>query len=645
MTPDLSAGQTPEPDRARSARLAHLRHELGTPLNAIIGYAEMLLEDDQAEAGSSVRSELETIERSGRTLFSLVSDLLAPAKMDAGLAGLSVSEIAATIRERLKTPLDIVLTSSAHLLQQTGLADPPGRGADLQRIHSAALQLGTLLDDLTTLDARDDGRGVPRTDMESSANLAIHALLEEDSRSGRGRGGRAGEEHASLLVVDDSETNRDILTRILERQGHDVQAAASGREALDLLAHHPVDLVLLDILMPGMNGFELLQELKADKTLPQVPVIFISALDDTLGKVQAFRAGGVDYVTKPFQSEEVVARVENQLKISRLQTNLARQNEELVRKNEELLRAQQRTDLVFSALADALPGTILDGKYRLDEKIGSGGFGAVFRGLHLGLDLAVAIKVFRPIVGNDTPDALERFRQEGIAASRIKHPNAVEIFDNGISMTGIAYLVMELMNGHTLETELRRGGSLSPERTAAILIPVCEALAEVHAAGIVHRDISPENIYLHQGKKGEVVKLLDFGLSKMLGDPSGPTHLSLTMPGSVAGTPAYIAPERLMDKGCDGRSDIYSLGVIMYRMLSGKLPFDPADAGHFALAMMQVTSDPRPLSALGVDVPENVDRLVRRTMAKEPGERPTATELAQLLARLISPADDGSLAG
>ena len=130
----------------------------------------------------------------------------------------------------------------------------------------------------------------------------------------------------------------------------------------------------------------------------------------------------------------------------------------------------------------------------------------------------------------------------------------------------------------------------------------------------------------------------------MLGDPSGHTHLA-DDPGSVVGTPAYIAPERLMDKRFDGRSDVYSLGVIMYRMLSGKLPFDPADAGHFALAMMQVTSDPRPLSALGVDVPENVDRLVRRTMAKEPGERPTATELAQLLARLISPADDGSLAG
>jgi CheY-like chemotaxis protein len=636
-----AAGRTPEPARARRGLLAHLRHELGTPLNAIIGYSELLLEDEAAGPGSMLGPELDSVHRTGQALYSLVNEFLESARIDAGLLELPLPVIGAAIRERLRAPLESVLASSERLLQQSAASALPGRVEDLQRIRSAAMQLGTLLDDLTPLDPGSGRRGAARAEMESSADVAIQALVDEGPTMARASGAPAGRQAARLLVVDDNGTNRDILSRILERRGHAVRAAASGREALALLGAGTFDLVLLDILMPEMNGFELLQQVKADPALRQLPVIFISALDDATGKVQAFRAGGVDYVTKPFQAEEVVARVENQLKISRLQIDLARQNDELVRKNDDLVRAQQRTDLVFSALADALPGTVLDGKYRLEEKIGAGGFGAVFRGLHLGLHLPVAIKVFRPIVGNDTPEALERFRQEGIAASRIKHPNAIEILDNGISTTGIAYLVMELMQGHTLAAELKERGALPLERTAAILIPVCEALAEVHAAGIVHRDISPDNIYLHRSKKGEVVKLLDFGLSKMLGTAADPTSVTLTITGSVAGTPAYMAPERLTNSGCDGRSDVYSLGVIMYRMLSGRPPFATAEGGQFALAMMHLTADPPPLPAGQPDAPAGLDALVRRAMAKDPSERPTAGELADLLKGLVPHAGGG----
>jgi serine/threonine protein kinase len=435
-------------------------------------------------------------------------------------------------------------------------------------------------------------------------------------------------------VVDDHETNRDILSRILERRGHRLAVASGGAEALALLGQRRFDLALLDILMPGMNGFDLLQRMKADASLRDIPAIFISALDDTLGKVQAFRAGGVDYVTKPFQAEEVVARVENQLQLSRLRNDLARRNRELQRTNEELVRAQQRTDLVFSALADALPGTVLDQKYRLDEKIGSGGFGAVFRGTHLGLDLPVAIKVFRPTIGNDTPAALERFRQEGIAASRIRHPNVVEVFDNGISATGIAYLVMELMKGRTLDAELRTKGTLPPRRAAEILAPVCDALAEFHAAGIVHRDISPGNIFLHEGRHGEVVKLLDFGLSKILESSwDEETRLALTTTGAIPGTPAYMAPERLLKGDCDGRSDVYSLGVILFRMLSGRPPFEPGDRGVYALAMMHLTADPPSLRDAAPGVPPDLADLALRAMAKNPDARPSARELGELLRR------------
>jgi CheY-like chemotaxis protein len=437
---------------------------------------------------------------------------------------------------------------------------------------------------------------------------------------------------ASVLVVDDHDTNRDILSRYLERHGHRVSTASGGRQALSLLADRPFDLVLLDIVMPDMNGYQVLQHLKADQSLSQIPVIFISALDDTLGKVQAFRAGGVDYVTKPFQADEVIARVENQLKISRLQKDLGRQNQELLRKNEELTQAQRRTDLVFSALAEALPGTVIDGKYRLDEKIGAGGFGAVYRGRHLGLDLPVAIKVFRPLPGNDTPDALERFCQEGIAASRIRHPNVVEIHDNGISSTGIAYLVMELLQGRTLAAELADSPQLPPQRTVEILLPVCQTLAEFHAAGIVHRDIKPENIYLHRGRSGEVVKLLDFGLSKIWASPDEQTHLTTSLGCAVAGTPAYMAPERLLDMAYDGRSDVYSLGVIMYRMLCGRAPFETDGNAKFAVAMLQLTAEPPSMSALNPALPPGLADLVGRMLSKDPDGRPSAGELTVMLA-------------
>jgi CheY-like chemotaxis protein len=609
------------------ALLAHARHELRTPLNAVIGYSEMLLEDSGQEASVGMRDGLHALHEAGVGLLALVNDLLDPSRFQPSVSPAEAAGAVGTLL--LGHARDVVVQSDALRERAADTAQPEQCRADCERIRSAA---GALLDLVERL-ARDGWQAVEHApDRGRSVSAQIEAVLGLD----RGVSAPSSDGPAALLVVDDNEINRDILSRLLQRQGHRVSAASTGQEALARLANGRFDLVLLDILMPGLTGFEVLQRMKADPALAQVPVIFISALDDASGKAQAFRAGGVDYVTKPFQAEEVAARVESQLKISRLQRDLARQNQELTRKNDELVRAQQRADLVFSALTDALPGTVLDGKYRLDEKIGAGGFAVVFRGRHLGLDLPVAIKVFRPMSGNDTPEALERFRQEGIAASRIKHPNAVEILDNGISSTGIAYLVMELMEGRTLAAEMRERGPLSPKRLAEIVAPVCEALAELHAAGIVHRDVTPDNIYLHQGRKGEVVKLLDFGLSKMLMSNAEQTLAATTVTGWVMGTPAYMAPERLLNRPADGRSDVYSLGTIMFRMLSGEPAYRADEGGNYALAMMHLTAERPSVRARRPDVPEELDRLVQRSMAVEPAQRPTAGELAALLAQVAA---------
>ncbi len=345
-------------------------------------------------------------------------------------------------------------------------------------------------------------------------------------------------------------------------------------------------------------------------------------------------------ITKPFQAEEVVARVENQLNISRLQKELAEQNRELKRENDELVQAQKRTDLVFSALAELLPGTVLDEKYRLEEKIGSGGFGAVYRGTHISLNRPIAVKVFRPMAGNDRPEALERFRLEGVSASRINHPNAVAVLDSGITSAGIAYLVMELLEGHTLTEELRAKGRLSLRRALEILAPVCEALAEAHAVGIIHRDIKPDNIFLHCAKDGEVVKVVDFGLAKILGTGPSVGLEAMTIAGAVIGTPTYMAPERLANQPYDGRADIYSLGVILYRMLTGRLPFEPQEGDAYAVMVMHLTEEPPPPRQINPNIPEVVESIIKLTLKKQPGERPTAKEMSAMIGSLCASLDE-----
>jgi eukaryotic-like serine/threonine-protein kinase len=440
-----------------------------------------------------------------------------------------------------------------------------------------------------------------------------------------------------VLVVDDNPINLDLLSGMLSERQYRVRVATNGRRALAAARSVPPDLVMLDINMPEMDGYEVCRQLKADAVTRDVPVIFISALDEAMDKVKAFESGGADYVTKPFQFEEVLARIENQLKLSRLQRDLERKNAELQRKNEELVRSREeliqsykRADRIFSALSDVLPGTVLDEKYRLDAKIGAGGYGAVYSASHLILNRPVAVKIFRPVTGNVTPEALERFRQEGVAACRINHPNAVTILDSNIAASGIAYLVMELLEGHTLAQELKDRNLLPPRRCADIIIPVCDLLAEAHASGMIHRDIKPDNIFLHQTKDGEVVKVVDFGLAKLLGDTEKKDGEDTPTASRLLGTPTYMSPERLNDLPYDGMTDIYSLGVTLYQMLCGRVPFQAQQGDHWAVAVMHLMKEPPPLVEFNPDVSPAIEAVVMQTLRKAPTERPTPRDLARM---------------
>ena len=260
--------------------------------------------------------------------------------------------------------------------------------------------------------------------------------------------------------------------------------------------------------------------------------------------------------------------------------------------------------------ADPFVGRDLDGRYAIQERIGQGGMGAVYRGVQRSVDRQVAIKVVSPSMMSE-PAIIKRFLREARLASRLDHPNVVQIFDFGQTPDGVFYLVMELVSGKTLEAVLDEEGALDPERTVAIAVQICAALEAAHAVPMVHRDLKPANVLIDV--RG-LVKVLDFGIAKSL----APDTLSATMTraGAVIGTPAYMPPELAQGREFDGRADLYSLGCMLFLALSGKLPFD-ADALP-EIVRMHVSE---PVPPLPPSVPRSLAHVVTKLMEKEPARR------------------------
>src|SRR5260221_1866950 len=296
----------------------------------------------------------------------------------------------------------------------------------------------------------------------------------------------------TVLVVDDNELNRDMLGRRLEKKGYRVLTACDGASALDLIAAQPIDLILPDIEMPGRSGLDVLREVRKTRTGLQLPILMATARTDSADVVQALEAGANDYVVKPLDFPVVLARVEAQLR----------------------LRPKSVPGAGASVDAETVPGALLAGKYRLGSLIGSGSFGSVYRARHEDLAHDVAVHGLLTAARN-SKDALARFQREGIAACRGKHPNAGAGTDFGGTAGGAAFLGMELLERQSLQDEMQRVGRFSAPRCAEILTPLCAALAVAHAAGIVHRDVKPANVFLQRTSQGERVKALDFWIVKL----------------------------------------------------------------------------------------------------------------------------------
>jgi CheY-like chemotaxis protein len=628
--------------------VGELRHELRTPLNLIIGYCEMLLEDATEPAH---RAGLEEALQAGREILDRVTTALPPSRSE--VSGPEIESLFASLR----APQGRVLAATDGLLAATA-ADPQWE-RDIRRIRSSAERLLTI--ELPT------GRAVGlATGTFESATLELPAP---------GPAVRP----ADILVVDDNEDNRAVLERRLGRQGHRVTSAAGGRAALDLVRKGRFDLVLLDVLMPDLDGLAVLEQIKADPATRDLPVIMISALDDVASVVRCIERGAEDHLPKPFDPVLLRARISACLEKKRLRdveleylrevdrvigaatavergtyapgtlaevgqrddalgrlarvfdtmanqvrAREARLRDQVTALRHEIQAAKGTTRELVDGEAVSLPqGEVFAGRYEIREVIGSGGMGMVYRALDRELGEQVAIKTLRPELVRD-PVAIERFKSEIRLARHISDRHVVRTHDLG-DHEGIYYLTMEYVEGITVRQLLDQRGRLGMASTMAIATQLAQSLAVAHEEGVIHRDIKPQNLLLDaQG----VLKVMDFGVARLTDQATG-----LTQAGMLVGTPAYMAPEQILSDSFDARADLYAAGVVLFECLTGRLPF-LASTQMALIAKLMMETPPSPAS-LNPEVPPALSALVLRLLAKEPDQRPASgAELGRLLAGL-----------
>ncbi|MGN6783384.1 MAG: Stk1 family PASTA domain-containing Ser/Thr kinase [Marmoricola sp.] len=264
--------------------------------------------------------------------------------------------------------------------------------------------------------------------------------------------------------------------------------------------------------------------------------------------------------------------------------------------------------------ADPLIGRVLDGRYRVGARVARGGMAVVHEAVDLRLDRVVAVKVMHPGLGED-PDFVARFEREARSAAKLAHPHAVAVFDQGDDH-GTLFLVMEYVPGMTLRELIRREAPLPPRRALALLDPVLQSLAAAHRAGMIHRDVKPENVLLGEDNGQQTVKVADFGLARAVNAETQHTATS----GVLIGTVSYLAPELVVDGRADPRADVYAAGVILYELLTGQKPHQAESP--IQVAYKHVHEDVPAPSRRVPDIPDYVDALVERATARDPSLRP-----------------------
>jgi serine/threonine protein kinase/CheY-like chemotaxis protein len=398
---------------------------------------------------------------------------------------------------------------------------------------------------------------------------------------------------ARILVVDDDEALRGWLYAILRNDAHEVLALDSGEQLFAQLQGGVPDLLLLDVLLPGANGMQIVQRLRAEPATASLPVILITSLDPRRYMRQGMELGADDFLVKPLSAPEVIKAVNARLE-----------------RHAQTLRRHGA-----GSAQEGAPTQI--GGYRLERLLARGVTAEVYYARHAVVrEREAAVKLFRSRSRSDTRQ-LERFLREVEIASAVQHPHLATVYDQGVEQ-GALYVAFEYFERGDLAGLI--GAGLAPAPARKVVEHVAQGLGALHAAGIVHRDIKPANIMVRGGSDFVIA---DFGLAKLLEQ-----NISLTATGEVLGTPAYLAPEQAMGGALGPWTDIYGLGVVLYELLTGDKPFPGGN--HQAIVFKHLHTAPPALPAQVAAFQPVLDRM----LAKDPAERYGST--GDLLAALAA---------
>jgi eukaryotic-like serine/threonine-protein kinase len=419
-----------------------------------------------------------------------------------------------------------------------------------------------------------------------------------------------------ILIVDDDAVIREYLRLHLTGAGFSVRMAEDGQAGLEIVTAKPPDLIISDISMPRMDGFDFLEAVRAQPSTEKIPIILLTQYSDLSVFRRGMELGADDFLAKPVKRQDLLNSVNARLK--RLE---ALRRAQLAQNAQKDAQKSVRKPLVQPEAVGQ--GIDLDG-YRLLKKLGEGGMSQVFLAEKADDSAQHVLKLAR-ISEHDDGENMQRFLSEHALVSQIDHPSIAKIFSLGFSDTH-AYIAMEYFPNGDLRRLLAK--PVAPEVAVAAILQVASALAPVHEKGIVHRDLKPDNVMIRANGS---LALADFGIAKHL-----QTLLNETAHGEVFGTPVYIAPEQATGKEVDHRADLYSLGAMFYELLVGKSPYQAKDAQAMLYQHVQA-----PLPVL----PDHLSMfqpLVHRMLAKKPADRPqTANEVINELSRLLAPGTDG----
>lgn len=394
-----------------------------------------------------------------------------------------------------------------------------------------------------------------------------------------------------VLVVDDEASIRDNLVRMLRLEGYDMLEANDGQAGLALARLEVPDLILSDVMMPVLDGYGFLEAVRADPTTAAIPFIFLTARTDRKDRRQGMNLGADDYLGKPFTRDEVLDAVSARIKRT------------------QLLEKSSPTG------AAQIEGPVPIKGYQVLRRLGGGGMSEVFLAVREHDGAQVAVKMLDTRLNKDA-SLLDRFIQEYALLEQINHPNVARIYDHGFTDTH-AFITMEYFEHGDIRRRMASG--LSPFESLVIAVQVARALSQIHAQGIVHRDVKPDNLMLRADGS---VALIDFGVAKHANQ-----NLEHTQHGEIVGSPYYMSPEQAAGRPVSPASDIYCLGTIFFEMVTGKKPY-VADSME-ALLHQHVNAPPPRFEAKYAEFQEFLDR----TMHKAADKRfPSAQAVADYVA-------------